>query len=191
MTKASGEFPDFGEGAREGAAFSFEMTEVDERYLEVKPVFDKVTGFLLRAKASDEALEEVAGPRTRRFKIRSAGNDDFPFAHDHVTLIPKRREETIIARRDLRFAVSERDQENQTLKTVFITDFDSNGDAMGDFILTETTFGWYSDDVRLHLREGKLGGIEGLEHEKNAPAFLDAQMEMFELDHQTNHSEAA
>ncbi len=144
---------------------------------------------LQEAVDSDAALNGVGDihARTRKFVMRSHGNDAYKFIHDRVILVPKRLEQSFVAKRELRFASIDDNLESVDSNYVFISDFNEEGELIGDFILSNNVFGWYTDDVDPIVTADRVTGIVGLQHEADFnPEYFVAELEMFELRRQLN-----
>jgi hypothetical protein len=181
--------------------FSHEDEAELHRIIENEPhdltvALQAVQSKLKEALDSDAALETVGDfqSRSRKFVIRAHSNDDFPFIHDRIVLIPKRLEQTEIARREIRFASQDDNLATINTKHVLIADYDKDEELIGEYILTEGAYGWYDENVKLAIANDRLNGVVGLNHDPDFTSdFFIAELGMFELERQLNNesSEAA
>lgn len=157
------------------------------------PAMAKVIDLLRKAVHSDEAIMRVDTDRTRWHHIRDAAlSENYPFVHDRLVLTPKEGIRTGVARKELRYAVGAEDSTNIRPKFIFITDYAENGELVSESIMTETTFGWYDDDVSLETHNGYIVDVRGLKHEEDFdPKYYKEILSYYELTPQSNDIDEA
>lgn len=189
----SGSSGDFDPFEQVGEFLDDSNIELFYRKETIAPAMAAVISKLRKAEHSDEALINIDSDRTRYYHIRMDSDENYPFVHDRLVLIPKNRIDVGVARKELRFAVASNDEINIRPKFIFITDFDKDGELISESIMTETSFGWYDDDVSLGIDKDHVYEVAGLQHDPDFDGAYYAEiLSYYELAPQTNdYTEAA
>lgn len=177
-------YPLFGEDDHERF---FETAEANQQAFEVEKSFTILSNVLKKAIARDEAQQHIDRDKTRFFRIRElTGDYEFPFALDHVVLVPKKGKQPIADKLEVRFALNPKEsRDDESPEFIFITEH-VEGEQPKTHVMTRRMYGEYSDDVVVETKEDRVIGVHGVRAVNHlSTEFFSIVLPQFELDHQT------